>query len=143
METLTKPTAMIVATYDPITHPIKSHDEYRKLLDELKALSALDPELDTPEGDRLQVLILFIGDYEERNYKFPDSWEGDAVDYIEYRMDQMDWKPKDLVPYIGSRAKVSEILNRKRPLSLRMMRRLHSGLDMSLSELIRPMRQET
>jgi HTH-type transcriptional regulator/antitoxin HigA len=83
------------------------------------------------------LLALLIQDYEEKHFQLDPSWAGDGVDYILYRMDQQGLKPKDLIPYLGSRSKVSEVLNRKRPLTLRMMRRLHEGLGMHLDMLIR------
>lgn len=113
---------------------IKSEAEYEELFAEFKTLLALDPPDNTPENDRLELLALLIQEYEARNYKFEPI---DAVDAILYRMDQQSLTPKDLIPYLGSRSKVSEVLNRKRPLTLKMIRALHDGLGISADILIR------
>jgi HTH-type transcriptional regulator/antitoxin HigA len=111
----------------------KSRQEYRELLNEFKQLLFIDPSPNTPENDRLELLSLLIQDYEAKNFHFEPI---DAVDAILFRMDQQGLKPKDLVPYLGSRSKVSEVLNRKRPLSLKMIRALHDGLGIPFDSLM-------
>lgn len=86
------------------------------------------------ETARIQKLLPLIQAYEERYFPFE---EPDAVDMILHRMDQMGLKRKDLVAMIGSRARVSEVLNRKRPLTIPMMVRLHHGLQLPY-ELLMP-----
>jgi HTH-type transcriptional regulator/antitoxin HigA len=131
METIVEPS---IPTTKAVTHIIKSHEEYRELVEEAKQLSMLDPDDNTPEADRLELLALLITDYQDKHFKFEAT---DAVDAIEFRMDQQGLKPKDLIPYLGSRSKVSEVLSRKRPLSLKMIRALHEGLGIPLDSLIR------
>jgi len=128
MEAVKEPTAIAV------TSVIKSREEYRELLAEFKSLVLIDPPANTPQDDRLELLALLIQDYEAKNFKFESI---DPIDAILYRMDQQGLQPKDLIPYLGSRSKVSEVLNRKRPLSLKMIRALHDGLGIPLDSLIR------
>jgi HTH-type transcriptional regulator/antitoxin HigA len=112
-------------------HDEAAYDEALKRVDELMAL---DPELGTPESDELEILALLIERYEE------EAWAIDIPDPIEaikYRMEQMHLKQKDLVPYIGNKSKVSEVLNRKIGLSLNMIVNLSRGLHLPLETLIR------
>lgn len=90
-------------------------------------------EMGTPEGDELEVLALLIEKYEDEHYPMPPS---DPVEAIKFRMDQQGLTPRDLEPYIGPSGRVSEVLNRKRPLSLRMIRRLHEGLHIPYESLL-------
>jgi len=95
---------------------------------------ALDPDLNTPEGDRLDVLVTLVQAFEQRN--FPMDLP-DPVEAIKFRMEQQGLKPKDLEPMIGQRNRVYEILNRKRPLTMAMVWRLHTGLGIPAESLIR------
>ncbi|MDR0843221.1 MAG: transcriptional regulator [Acidobacteriota bacterium] len=81
----------------------------------------------------MEVLATLIEVYENRHYPIDAA---DLVDAIRFKMEQANLKPKDLQAYIGSPSKVSEILNRKRPLSLNMIRRLHDGLDIPYESLL-------
>jgi len=117
----------------PITSVIKTEAEYEELLAEFRALMMKDPAANTSEGDRLELLGLLLQEYEAKNFSLGPT---DAVDAILFRMEQMGLKRKDLIPYLGSRGKVSEVLNRKRPLSLTMIRALHAGLGIPLETLI-------
>ncbi|HUF08915.1 MAG TPA: hypothetical protein VMO47_06325 [Rhodothermales bacterium] len=112
---------------------IKSRAEHEAARQELLELLRVDPDLGTEEGDRLELLRLLISDYEAN--EFPVSLP-DPVTAIEFRMDQAGLKQKDLVPFIGSRSKVSEILSRKRTLSLSMIKALHTGLGIPAEVLI-------
>lgn len=87
----------------------------------------------TPEGDELEVLALLIEKYEDEHYPMPPS---DPIEAIKFRMDQQGLTPRDLEPYIGPSGRVSEVLNRKRPLSLRMIKRLHEGLHIPYESLL-------
>ncbi len=137
METVKAPTPPNKGVYAPI----KGQAEYDSCLQELKALLAHNPARNTPEGDRLELLLVLVKDYDAQHFSF-DFADIDAVDAILFRMDQQGLTRKDLIPYLGSRHKVSEILNRKRPLSLRMIRALHEGLGIPLKVLIQPVRIE-
>jgi len=90
-------------------------------------------EVGTPEGDELEVLALLIEKYEDEHYPMPPS---DPIEAIKFRMDQQGLTPRDLEPYIGPSGRVSEVLNRKRPLSLRMIKRLHEGLHIPYENLL-------
>src|SRR6185503_331625 len=89
---------------------------------------------DSKDVDRLEVLMLLIHAYEANHYPIPDP---DPIDFLHHVMAARGLSRKDLEPYIGSRARVAEVLNRVRPLSLEMIRRLAAGLDVPADVLIR------
>ena len=95
----------------------------------------MDAKLNTPEGDRLDVLVTLIEAYEEKHHPILPP---DPVEAIIHHMESQELSRKDLEPLIGSRARVSEILNRKRPLSINMIRKLQEGLGISADILIKP-----
>jgi len=111
--------------------PIKSEHDYEHALARVDELMGADP--DTPEGDELEVLATLVEAYEDKQFPIEPP---DPVEAILFRMEEMDLTRKDLEPYIGSRHRVSEVLNRKRELSLNMIRRLHEGLGIPLENLI-------
>jgi HTH-type transcriptional regulator/antitoxin HigA len=113
--------------------PIRSPADYEATLDEIAALMSAEPG--TPEADRLDVLTTLVEAYEVANYPMDPP---DPMEAIRFRMEQQGLTPRDLEPFIGSRARVSEVLNRRRPLSLAMIRRLADGLRISAAVLIRP-----
>lgn len=112
--------------------PIKTKRDYRRALKEIEGL--MTAKRDTPEGDRLDVLVTLVEAWEAKHYPFDLP---DPVAAIRYHMEQHALAPKDLVPYIGSRSRVYEVLNRKRPLTLRMVWLLHQGLGIPAESLIR------
>jgi HTH-type transcriptional regulator/antitoxin HigA len=112
--------------------PIKNHRDYRRLLREVEEL--MSAKRNTPEGDRLDVLVTLIEAWEARRYPIDLP---DAIEAIKYHMEQNGLAPRDLVPFIGSRSRVYEILSRKRPLTLDMVRRLHLGLGIPAESLIK------
>jgi len=114
--------------------PIRTSDDYKATLKEISALMELDPDLDTPEGDRLDILVTLVQAYEQRH--FPMDLP-DPVEAIKFRMEQQGLKPKDLEPMIGQLNRVYEVLNRKRPLTMAMVWRLHTGLGIPAESLIR------
>lgn len=113
--------------------PIRTNDDYRGALKEISTLMETDPDLGTPEGDRLDILATLAQVYEQRH--FPMDLP-DAVEAIKFRMDQQGLQPKDLEPMIGQRNRVYEVLNRKRPLTMAMVWRLHTGLGIPAESLI-------
>ncbi|MDY0123756.1 DNA-binding protein [Sulfurimonas sp.] len=115
--------------------PIRNEQEYDMALQEVDRLMELNPPLKSKESDKLEVLVLLIEKYEEENWAIS---EPDPIEAIKIRMQQMNLKQKDLVPYIGNRSKVSELLNRKISLSLSMIIKLASGLHLPLETLIQP-----
>lgn len=113
--------------------PIKTEEDYEAALAEIERLFDAAPE--TPDGDRLEVLMALVEVYEDEYYSIPDP---DPVEAINYYMESRGLTRRDLEPYIGTRARVSEVLNRKRPLTLNMIRRLNSELGISADVLIAP-----
>lgn len=112
---------------------IKTEAHYREVLERLGSLAASDPPADSPDGKELGVLALLVQDYERRTYLLsPRS----PLAALRLRMDQASLTPKDLIPYLGSRSRVSEVLSAKRPLSLAMIRALHTGLGIPLESLV-------
>ncbi len=104
-----------------------------KALSEVEKLLALDPDPDSKEGETLKMLTLLVEDYEKSVlWKF----RPDPIDAIVFRMEQQNLSQRDLIPFIGSRSKVSEVLSRKRPLTLSMIRALHNGLGIPAESLI-------
>ena len=112
---------------------IKSNEGYTQAMARLSALMELDPKVDSKEDNELELLALVIEDYER---KIVPPAASDAVDAILFRMDQMKLGRRELEQYIGSISKVSEVLSRKRPLSISMIRRLHQGLGIPADVLI-------
>jgi HTH-type transcriptional regulator/antitoxin HigA len=112
---------------------IKSSNDYALAMARLTALMTLDPKEGSKEDSELELIALVIEDYER---KIVPPTVPDPVEAILFRMDQMQLGRKELEPYIGSISKVSEVLSRKRPLSLSMIRRLHKGLGIPADVLI-------
>jgi HTH-type transcriptional regulator/antitoxin HigA len=116
-------------------HPLRTEADYRAALREVSAYFNEEPEPGTLQGDRFDVLLTLVEAYETRHYpiELPDP-----VEAIKFRMDQAGLTPKDLVPAIGRLNRVYEILTRKRPLTLRMIWRLHEQFGIPAESLIRP-----
>lgn len=112
--------------------PIKTKADHRAALKEIETLMTATP--DSPEGERLDVLVTLVEAYENRHYRFDLP---DPVEAIKFRMEQKGMTPKDLVPMIGRINRVYEVLNRKRPLTLAMIQRLHDDLGIPAESLIR------
>lgn len=112
---------------------IKSETDYNDMLSQIEELVDLDPAPGTPEAERLELLALVVRDYEEN--RFPRRLPT-PVDAIRFRMEQQGLTQKDLVPYFGSKSKVSEVLSGKRPLTLAMIRALHKGLGIPSDALL-------
>ncbi|MGO2342960.1 MULTISPECIES: ImmA/IrrE family metallo-endopeptidase [Vibrio] len=118
---------------------IKSEQDHEQALARLMALMEVDPEPNSIESDEIDVLAVLIDKYEEEVFPIEQP---DPVEAIKFRMEQQGLTNKDLVPYIGSAPKVSEILNRKRSLSLNMIRKLNQGLGISADILIKSTEQK-
>ncbi|MCJ7484336.1 MAG: ImmA/IrrE family metallo-endopeptidase [Thermodesulfovibrionales bacterium] len=112
---------------------IKTAEDYREALNLVEVLMNRNPEPDSEDGEKLNLIVTLIQDYESK--LFPESLP-DPIDAILFRMEQQNLKPVDLIPYIGSRSKVSEILTRKRTLTLSMIRSLESGLGIPAKVLL-------
>ena len=113
--------------------PIRTKADYRAALNEIEGL--MSAAADTPEGERLDVLVTLVEAYESRHYRLDLP---DPVEAIKFCMEQQGLTPKDMVPMIGRINRVYEVLNRKRPLTLAMIQRLHSELGIPAESLIKP-----
>jgi len=118
-------------------HPIHTTDDYDAALREIARLMEGDPPLGTPEGDTLDILATLVEAYEARHFPIDLL---DPVEAIKFRMEQAGLSPKDLVPAIGRLNRVYEILNRKRPLTLNMIWKLHDKFGIPAESLIRPVK---
>jgi len=116
--------------------PIRSEADYQAALAELGRLWGA--RAGSAEGDRLDVLATLIDAFESEHEPIDPP---DPIEAIKFRMEQQGLTRRDLEPIIGSRARVAEVLNRKRDLSIAMIRRLHERLGISAEVLIRPVRK--
>lgn len=112
--------------------PIKTQRDYRRTLKAIEGL--MTAKRNTQEGDRLDLLVTLVEAWERKHYPLDLP---DPVEAIKYHMDQNGLKPRDLIPFFGSRNRVHEVLNRKRPLTLKMILRLHQGLGIPAESLIK------
>lgn len=113
--------------------PIKTEADYRAALKEVERLWEAEPG--TPEGDCVEVLTTLVEAYEARHHPVPTP---DPIAAILFMMEQKGLTRRDLEPAIGSRGRVSEILNRKRPLTLPMVRALSALLNLPTNVLVQP-----
>lgn len=114
-----------------ISRLIKNEEDYKKALSRIEELMNAQP--DTPEMDELELMTALVEMYEDRHYSISPP---DPLEAIKFCMDQLGLTQKDMVPYIGPKSKVSEVLNGKRPLSLTMMRSLNKNLGISAEVLL-------
>lgn len=112
-------------------HPIRTKADYRHTMQRIDAVWNASPK--SPEADELEVLSLLVEEYEKKQLAVP---EVDPIDLLLHVMEARQLTRKEMEPYIGSRARVAEVLNRVRPLSLEMIRRLAAGLDLPADLLI-------
>ena len=110
---------------------LKTQKEYREALKRIDKLMDAKPR--TPQGDELELLATLVELYEREHEPIPPP---DPLDAIRFRMEQEGFKPKDLMPFIGSRSRVSEVLSGRRPLTLKMIRNLHHGLGIPAESLL-------
>ena len=113
--------------------PIKSKADHRAALKQIERL--MDAKPGTPAGDRLEILIALVDHYESQHEPIEPP---DPIDALLYHMESRGLTRRDLEPFLGSRARVAEVLNRRRPLTIEMIRKLHEGLGISAEILIRP-----
>ena len=117
--------------------PIRAETDYEAALAEVGRLWGA--KSGTPTGDRLDVLVTLIEAYEDKHYPMDPP---DPIEAIQFRMEQQGLTRKDLEPMIGTRNRIAEVLNRKRGLSIEMIRSLHDKLGISAEVLIRPTRRD-
>lgn len=115
---------------------IKNEADYEAALTRVDELMDAGPG--TPEGDELDLLVTLVELYEKKVYPIGLP---DPIEAIKFRMEQLELKQKDMIPFIGSRSKVSEVLSRQRPLSISMMRKLHEGLGIPAEVLLQEVRK--
>ena len=111
--------------------PIRNEEDYETAIEEIEQL--WDSAPDTPGADRLEVLVTLVEAYEAEHYPIPAP---DPIELILHVIEARGLTRRDLAPYLGSRARVSEVLNRRRPLSLEMIRKLQSGLGLPADVLV-------
>ena len=110
--------------------PIKTEEDYNNTLSQIESL--MDAKSNTVQMDELEVLTTLVEAYEEKHYKIDAP---DPIEAIKFRMEQEGLKQKDLVSIVGSKSRVSEILNKKRKLTLEMIRNLHKQLHIPVESL--------
>jgi len=110
--------------------PIKTEQDYTNALNKIESL--MDAKPNTAQIDELEVLTILVEAYEEQHYKIEAP---DPIEAIRFRMEQEGLKQKDLVTIVGSKSRVSEILNKKRKLTIEMIRNLHSQLHIPIESL--------
>jgi len=113
---------------------IKTDEQYRKALVEVGRLAEEDPALESTDGARLELLAKLVDDYERHGFVFNKP---DPIDAIVFRMEEKGLRQKDIADLLGGRNRASEVLSRKRPLTLPMIRALHEKLDIPLALLVR------
>ena len=112
--------------------PIKTEEDYQAALSRLEEI--FDAPDGTPESDELDILGLLVDEYEKEHYPIDSP---DPIEAIKIRMEELNMRQVDLIPVIGGKSRVSEILNRKRRLTIQMIRRLKDRLNLSAELLIR------
>jgi HTH-type transcriptional regulator/antitoxin HigA len=115
--------------------PIRSKREHQAALKEIEAL--WDAPAGSPRADRLEVLVLLAEAFERAHFPVPDP---EPIEFLQHIMEARGLSRRDLEPFIGSRARVAEVLNRVRPLTLEMIRRLAAGLQLPADVLVRDYR---
>ena len=111
--------------------PIRNDEDLKRVFLRLEKIFQI--EEGTAQADERDVLVTLVEAYENKHYDFGPA---DPVDAIKFRMEQEGLTPRDLEPFIGPSGRVSEVLSRKRPLSLRMVKRLHDGLKIPYESLL-------
>lgn len=114
-----------------IIKPVRNDDDLHAAFNQLELVFQA-PE-GTPQADEREVLVTLIEAYEQKHYPVGSA---DSIEAIKFRMEQQNLTPKDLEPYIGSSGRVSEVLNRRRRLSLQMVKKLHAGLRIPYESLL-------
>ena len=113
--------------------PIRTEADYEAALQEIDRVWGTP--YGSPEGDKLDILVTLVEAYEEKHYPIPPP---DPIEAILHYMESQGLTRRDLEPYLGSRARVAEILNRRRALSLNMIRKLQCGLGIAADILVQP-----
>ena len=110
---------------------LKSEAEYKEALKKLNSVWEAKPNTD--EGEKLELLLLVIEDYESKHHPMPHL---DPIEAIKYKMEEQNLNQADLVKYFGTKSRVSEVLNKKKPLSLKMIKSLYQNFGISADTLL-------
>lgn len=113
---------------------IKTDEQYRRYLEEARRLAKRDPEPESEDGARLELLAKLVEDYEKERFSFRKP---DPIEAIVFRMEEQGLRQADIAAIVGGKSRASEILSRKRPLTLSMVRALHDKLGIPSELLIR------
>jgi HTH-type transcriptional regulator / antitoxin HigA len=113
--------------------PIRNDEEYEQMLEWVDEQFDLKPEPNSAEGNKLQVALLIIKAYEDIHFQVPHP---DPIEAIKLKMEEMGLKSKDLVAWVGSKAYVSALLNRKKPLTLKLAKVFHEKLGIPAQVLL-------
>ena len=119
--------------------PIRTDADYKAALKAVSPYFDQEPAAGTEDADRFEVMLTLIQGYEAKHHPIDPP---DPIEAIKFRMEQQDLSVKDLEPFIGQSNRVYEVLSRKRPLTLRMIRRIHAGLGIPAEVLINPSRDD-
>lgn len=111
--------------------PIKTKKDHAQALKRIEAL--MPAKANTPQGDELDILVTLVEAYEAKHYAIAAP---DPIVAIQHRMEALGMQRKDLEPMLGSKSRVSEVLNRKRKLTMEMVRNLHEGMQLPAEALI-------
>lgn len=114
-----------------VLKPIKTQEQYKEYLTIIDSL--IDCEEGSPEEETLELVSILVEDYEAKHYQIEAP---DPIEAIKIKMEEDGLRKKDLVEYFGSASRVSEVLNRKRPLTLEMIRKIHRGMGISAETLL-------
>jgi HTH-type transcriptional regulator/antitoxin HigA len=112
---------------------IKTETEYEKALELADYFFSNPPTKGSSDGDQLELLLLVIKEYEDKNYKVPTT---DIIELLKLTMEEKGLKPKDLEPLIGKKSYVSQILNRKKPVTLEIIKNLHVAFNLPAKLLL-------
>lgn len=113
--------------------PIKNETEYDQFLEWIDSQFDAAPDPESPEGNKLQIALLLVKAYEDEHYPVPAP---DPIDAIKLKMDEKGLKSKDLVEWVGSKSYVSALLNRKKPLTLKLAKLFHEKLGIPAQVLL-------
>lgn len=113
--------------------PIKNETEYDQFLEWIDSQFDAAPTTDSPDGNKLQIALLLVKAYEDEHYPIPAP---DPIDAIKLKMDEKGLKSKDLVEWVGSKSYVSALLNRKKPLTLKLAKLFHEKLGIPAQVLL-------
>jgi HTH-type transcriptional regulator / antitoxin HigA len=113
--------------------PIKTEEQYEETLERIYHLLQIHPQPQTEKGDELEVLVTLVESYEAIHYPMSTS---DPIAYLKNKIAQNGLKQMDLIPFIGDKTMVSKVLNKKRELTLSMIKRLSKGLNIPVARLI-------